>query len=104
MSLSKYQTLMSVVELGSLTRAASVLGCTQSAISHSITSLEQELGFAIIKRGRAGVKLTVEGETLLPAVRNLLNSAEQLSQTASAIRGLDSGTVRIGAFTSVAVH
>lgn len=104
MSLSKYQTLMTVVELGSLTRAASVLGCTQSAISHSINSLEQELGFAIIKRGRAGVRLTVEGETLMPSVRNLLNSAEQLNQTASAIRGLDSGTVRIGAFTSVAVH
>ena len=34
----------------------------------------------------------------------MLNYEEQLRQTASAIRGLDSGTVRIGAFTSVAVH
>ena len=46
----------------------------------------------------------MEGERLMPAVRGLLNSAEQLSQLASSIRGLDSGTVRIGAFTSVAVH
>lgn len=104
MSLSKYKILMSVVEQGSLTRAAAVSGCTQSAVSHSITSLEEELGFALIKRSRAGVRLTNEGEKLLPAVRNLLNSAEQLSQTASAIRGLDSGTVRIGTFTSVGVH
>ena len=37
-------------------------------------------------------------------MRSLLNSAEQLNQLASSIRGLDSGTVRIGAFTSVAVH
>ena len=104
MTLDKYQTLMSVVECGSLTRAAAELGVTQSAVSHSIDSLEKELGFTLIKRSRAGVQLTNEGERLLPAVRNVLAAAEQLRQTASSIRGLESGTVRIGAFTSVAVH
>ena len=104
MNIGKYETLMAVVEAGSLTRAAQALGCTQSAVSHSIDSLEQELGFALLKRGRAGVRLTGEGERLIPAVRNLLNSAEQLAQTAASIRGLESGTVRIGSFTSVAVH
>lgn len=104
MNIGKYETLMAVVEYGSLTRAAQSLGCTQSAVSHSIESLEQELGFALLKRGRAGVRLTGEGERLIPAVRNLLNSAEQLAQTAASIRGLESGTVRIGSFTSVAVH
>ena len=104
MAIDKYQTLMSVVECGSLTRAAAELGVTQSAVSHSIDSLEKELGFTMIKRSRAGVQLTGEGERLLPAVRNLLAAAEQLRQTASSIRGLESGTVRIGAFTSVAVH
>ena len=104
MNIGKYETLMAVVEYGSLTRAAQSLGCTQSAVSHSIESLEQELGFALLKRGRAGVRLTGEGERLIPAVRNLLNSAEQLAQTAASSRGLESGTVRIGSFTSVAVH
>lgn len=104
MNLAKYQVLLSVVESGSLTAAAAQLGLTQSAVSHSINSLEEELGFAVIKRSRAGVKLTNEGERLLPAVRGLLNSAEQLSQVTAAIRGLDSGLVRIGTFTSVAVH
>ena len=104
MNIGKYETLMAVVEYGSLTRAAQSLGCTQSAVSHSIESREQELGFDLLKRGRAGVRLTGEGERLIPAVRNLLNSAEQLAQTAASIRGLESGTVRIGSFTSVAVH
>lgn len=104
MNIGKYETLMAVVEAGSLTRAAQSLGCTQSAVSHSIDSLEQELGFALLKRGRSGVRLTGEGERLIGAVRNLLNSAEQLAQTAASIRGLESGTVRIGSFTSVAVH
>ena len=104
MSLSKYEVLAAVVEQRSLTVAARVLGCTQSAVSHSIDSLEKELGFSILKRSRAGVSLTSEGERLMPAVRALLSSAEQLDQTAAAIRGLDTGLVRIGAFTSVAVH
>lgn len=104
MNISKYHALVTAVEEGSLTVAAEKLGCTQSAVSHSIAGLEDELGFALITRSRAGVKLTAEGERLMPAVRNLLNSAEQLNQTASSIRGLDSGTVRVGAFTSVAVH
>ena len=104
MNLSKYEALLTVIESGSLTRAAELLGCTQSAVSHSIDSLERELGFSLLIRSRAGVKLTGEGERLLPAVRNLLSSAEQLEQTASSIRGLDSGTVRVGTFTSVGVH
>lgn len=103
-SFSKYQVLAAVIEQGGLTRAAQQLGCTQSAVTHSIDALERELGFAVIKRGRAGVSLTAEGERLLPAVRDLLSGMERLKQTAAAIRGLDWGTVRIGAFTSVAVH
>ena len=104
MSISKYETLAKVVELGSLTRAAEALGCTQSAVSHAINNLESELGFAVLTRSRAGVKLTGDGERIMPAVRGMLNYEEQLRQTVSAIRGLDFGTVRIGAFTSVAVH
>ena len=102
--LTKYRILMSTVELGSLTRAAETLGCTQSAVSHSIASLESDLGFRLLRRARSGIKLTDEGRRLLPFVRALLAAEEQLGQTAAEIRGLDQGTVRIGAFTSVAVH
>ncbi len=104
MNLAKYEALAAAVEQGSLTLAAGQLGITQSAVSHNLDSLEKELGFPVLKRGRAGVRLTEEGERLMPAVRALLSSAEQLGQTAAAIRGLNTGMVRIGAFTSVAVH
>lgn len=104
MSISKFETLAKVCELGSLTKAAEVLGCTQSAVSHTINSLEEQFGFAILTRSRAGVKLTDDGQRIMPSVRGILNYYEQLNQTVSAIRGLDFGTVRIGAFTSVAVH
>ncbi|MBQ6372056.1 MAG: LysR family transcriptional regulator [Oscillospiraceae bacterium] len=104
MNTSKYETFLATIGTGSLTQAAELLGCTQSAVSHSIASLEADLGFPLITRSRGGVKLTAEGEKLLPSVRAFMASAESLEQTASSIRGLQSGTVRIGAFTSVAVH
>lgn len=104
MTVEKYETLAKIVELGSLTRAAEALGCTQSAVSHMLNKIEEELGFTIITRSKAGARLTADGEKIMPSVHGILNYEEQLKQTASAIRGLDSGTVRIGAFTSVAVH
>ena len=102
--MNRYEALAASVDANSLTRAADILGCTQSAVSHSIASLEEELGFPILIRNRGGVSLTDEGKRILPSVRGILKSEERLRQTASSIRGLESGTVRIGAFTSVAVH
>jgi tRNA-dihydrouridine synthase len=97
MALDKYQTLMTVVDAGSLTRAAEQLGCTQSAVSHSLDALEKELGFALIKRSRAGVRLTGEGERLLPAVRGFLSAAEVLAdlgyEEVNLNLGCPSGTV-----------
>ncbi len=104
MDIKKYEIFLRVLEAGSLSRAAAELGCTQSAVSHALIGLEQELGFSLLRRGRGGARLTEEGERLLPAVRALLNAAEHLRQSADRVRGLDTGRVRIGTFTSVAVH
>lgn len=104
MDIRKYDIFLRVVEAGSLTRAAEFLGCTQSAVSHALGGLESELGFPLMRRSRAGIRLTEEGERLLPAVRGLRSAAENLVQAADSIRGLETGTVRIGTFTSVAVH
>lgn len=104
MSLKKYEAFVKVVDLGSLTRAAQALGYTQSGVSHMISALEEEFGFLLLKRNRSGVRLTVEGERVLSAVRGILNSNEQLTQIIASIHGLDTGVVRIGTFSSVAVH
>ena len=104
MPVNKYEAFLLSVELGSITRAAENLGVTQSAVSHMISSLEGELGFALLRRGRGGASPTAEGQSVTPAIRGILTARERLDQMASAIRGLDSGTVRIGTFTSVGVH
>lgn len=104
MNLIKYEAFVRVVEEGSLTNAAQKLDCTQSAVSHMLNGLEEELGFRILVRNRAGIKLTPEGERVLPAIRTILGAGERLSEISAAIHGLNAGTVRIGTFTSVAVH
>lgn len=104
MGISRYETLEKVIELGSLTKAAEVLGCTQSSVSYAINGIEEEFGFAVLTRSKSGARLTDNGRRIMPYIRGILNYEEQLRQTVSAIHGLDSGTVRIGAFTSVAVH
>ncbi len=104
MSIKKYEILMRVVELGSLTKAAEVSGCSQSAVSHILNDLEAEFGFTILSRSRGGVQLTDNGARILPAIRGILNYNEQLSQTVASIRGLDTGVIRVGTVTSVAVQ
>ncbi len=104
MAVTKYEVLIKVAELGSLTRAAEALGCSQSNVSHVISALEEEFGFPLFLRGRGGARLTPDGQRVLPAVRSVLAGSERLRQTIAAIRGLDAGTVRVGAFSSVAVH
>ena len=104
MAVDKYELFMRVVELGSLTRAAEELGVSQPAVSHAIAALEQEFGFALLRRARRGVVLTPEGRLILPALRGVMSANEQLSQIASDIRGLDCGNVSIATFSSVGVH
>ncbi|MEC0370382.1 LysR family transcriptional regulator [Paenibacillus chibensis] len=104
MSLIKYEIIQRVVELGSLTKAAEVLGLTQSGVSHAIHSLETEFGFTLLSRSRSGVKLTDNGERMLKYIRDILLVQEQLKQEAALISGIEVGTIRIGTFTSISVH
>ncbi|WKL01356.1 LysR family transcriptional regulator [Paenibacillus amylolyticus] len=60
MSLIKYEILNTVLEYGSLTKAAEALNITQSAVSHAIASLETECGFSLLHRGRSGCRLPLK--------------------------------------------
>lgn len=104
MSIVKYEILNKVAEVNSFTKAAELLGLTQSAVSHAISSLEKEFGFALIHRNRTGVKLTSEGQTMLLALRRVLTAQELLEQEAANILGVTKGTVRLGVFSSVSTN
>ena len=104
MSINKFKVLLKVVELGSLTQAAEVMGFTQSGVSHMISDLEDEFGFSLLIRNRSGAKLTTNGEEMLKTIREILKWNEHLEQQVASIHGIELGTIHIGTFTSVGVH
>ena len=104
MSLKKYEAFVKTVELGSLTNAADALGSTQSRISHILSDLEQEYGFTLLKRGRSGVQLTEAGALVFPKMQEILKKNRELEALINDIKGAEAGTIRLGTFTSVAVH
>ncbi|MGM9669834.1 MAG: LysR family transcriptional regulator [Faecousia sp.] len=104
MSIKQYEVFAKTAELGSLTRAAEALDSTQSRISHVLSAMEEEYGFSLMRRNRSGVSLTEAGAMLLPRMETILRQYRELEDLISDIRNANAGTVRLGAFTSVAVH
>nr|MCR5022019.1 LysR family transcriptional regulator [Ruminococcus sp.] len=57
MNTEYYRILLRTVEIGNITKAAELLGYTQSGISRIIGKLEEELGTPIVTRNRTGIEL-----------------------------------------------
>lgn len=98
---SPYEALLTVLESGSFSGAARLMGYTQSAVSQMIKTLEERLGVTLLLRSRTGAELTKEGEALLQDIRELANAERKLMDHAAALRGLEQGAVHIGAFPSI---
>lgn len=104
LNMQRYIALLKVVEVGSFTKAAELLGYTQPALSQMIASLEKELSVKLLYRSRYGIRLTPEGERLYPPIRCAVTQYEAMRRKVDEVRGLDSGLVRIGTVSSVSCH
>lgn len=104
MDTKKLEALAAAVEYGSFTRAAENLGYTQSGLTHMMNSLEKDIGFPVLLRGRQGVRLTPAGERIFPLIRNLLVADEALGREIGRINTNREETVRIAAYSSIAIH
>ena len=104
MDTKKLEALVTSVELGSFTRAAEKLGYTQSGLSHMMNSLEKDIGFAVLLRGRSGVQLTPAGQRILPLVRDCLSSTTALEREIALINSHKEDSVRVAAYESIARH
>ncbi|MGC5703268.1 LysR family transcriptional regulator [Pseudomonas sp. NFXW11] len=98
MTLTQLEIFSRVAELSGFTSAATRLGISQSAVSHAIRALEQELGVELFRRHQAQVELTDIGQQLLLRARAMLGLAATLEQEAADARGMKRGTLRIGSF------
>lgn len=104
MDTKKLEALMAAVELGSFTRAAEVLGYTQSGLTHMMNSLEKDIGFTVLVRGRSGVHLTPAGQRILPLVRECLSGSAALEREIALINSHKEDSVRVAAYESIARH
>ncbi|WP_017301241.1 LysR family transcriptional regulator [Nodosilinea nodulosa] len=104
MKLSQLRILVAVAEEETFSEAALKLDMSQSAVSHSISALEEHLGIVLFSRGRHGARLTPVGDRIVSHARIILQQAEAIAEEAELARGLKGGQVRIASFRSIAIH
>ncbi len=96
MDLKQLDYFVHVAELGSFTRAASVLRVAQPALSRQVRALEVELRQTVLERNGRGVTLTEAGKRLLGHARGILQQVQRARQDLEDQRGAASGLLSIG--------
>ena len=86
---------VTVAREGSFTRAASLLGVTQSALSQAISGLESRLSIRLLTRTTRSVSPTAAGERLLNAIGNRFDEIDAELDELTKMRDKPAGTVRI---------
>ena len=104
MDSKKISALIRASELGSLTAAAQELGYTQSGLTHMMNALENELGLRLLIRSKGGVRLSPEGQQLLPYMQAMAEAADALELESAKLRFKNVSALRLGAYSSVARH
>jgi len=85
-----------VEKQGSLTAAANVLHVTQSALSHSMKKLEQQLGTEIWRREGRNLQLTQSGRYLLSVANRVLPQLDLAEERLFQFAQGERGSLRIG--------
>jgi DNA-binding transcriptional LysR family regulator len=94
-SMRTLECLVSIVEHGSLTRAAAVLHMSQPALSHQIAALERELGTPVIERRPRGVRPTAAGLAAAAEARIALAAADRAVTAGRRVAAGAGGRIRI---------
>ena len=100
MNIEWLEVFREVAARGSVTAAGQALGYTQPAVSRQISSLERATGARLFDRMPRGVRLTEEGRCLLGHAEAVLERMRAARQDLEALRNLDAGRLRVGAFDS----
>lgn len=104
MESDKFSALLKALECGSLTGAAEELGYTQAGLTHMMNRLEKEIGVSLLQRTKLGVKLSPDGEKLLPYIVEFNDAATELETAIKNIKSDDNKVIRIAAYSSIANH
>lgn len=97
MDLRHLRTFVTVVDQGTVSKAALHLQIAQPALSRHISDLETELGLKLFDRVGRRLLLTGEGAQLLGNCRSLLGYVSSLSEQAQQLRSGDTGVLKVAA-------
>lgn len=96
------RAFVTLARLGSFTRAAEELHLTQSAVSHTIRSLEEDLGFQLFKRKGREVALNDQGRQLFRYAEKILRDMSNARAALEAMEVAERGQLRIACSNPVA--
>jgi DNA-binding transcriptional LysR family regulator len=102
MKLQDLHVLMTVVQAGSMGKAAQILNTTQPNISRSIAELEQTLGVRLLDRHRQGIEPTDYGRALLDCGVAVFDDLRQGMRNIAFLADPAAGELRIGTTTFLA--
>jgi len=96
-NIRQVEAFRAVVTLGSMTKAAELLGISQPAVSRLMVDFQEAVGFKLFRRQRNGAEPTEDARRLFEQVEKLFVGLEDLNHQVHAIRNLTSGTISIAA-------
>lgn len=96
------ETVLKILEYGSITGAAKATGLTQPALSSSLIRLEQELGFKIFNRKTTPVSLTVKGRMYIDLIRRRQKLTDCFEEKIKAVDKGETVTLSVGATVTYA--
>ncbi len=104
MELWQLRTFTAIAETLNFTKASEKLHLTQSAVSHQMKALEEELGVPLFIRAKSGVILTDAGRIALEYAVRILNEAEEMREKVGEGEKALAGRVRVAAATQALVY
>lgn len=104
LNLAYLATFRLVIQRGSFSAAADVLGISQPAVSLQIRQLEQFLQTRLVERTGRGIKATAAGQALLVHGERIERAVDETLRSVSAFRHDVSGTVTLGTGATACIH
>lgn len=100
LNVTQLRAFVAVVEHGSFSEAARVMGLSQPAVTMQIQALESDLGVTLLERRYRRVEMTEAGRTLLPYARAVLGQLEAAREEIEHLAGSVGGHLRLAASTT----
>ena len=96
-NIRQIEAFRAVITLGSMTKAAELLGISQPAVSRLMNDFQEAVGFKLFRRHRGGAEPTDDARRLFEQVEKLFVGVEELNREVHSIRRMSSGSISIAA-------